>query len=95
MKTILIVDDEESIRMSLEGVLEDEGFRPVFAATGEEALSAIREENPDLVLLDIWMPGIDGLEAEPFESVTHPAANERLAGVGQCVLVRPLVECPL
>ena len=72
MKTILIVDDEESIRMSLEGVLEDEGFRPVFAATGEEALSAIREENPDLVLLDIWMPGIDGLETLKRAKDTWP-----------------------
>lgn len=62
MKTILIIDDEESIRFSLDGILQDEGFRPVFAATGEEGLEKIREENPDLVLLDIWMPGMDGLE---------------------------------
>lgn len=62
MKTILIVDDETNIRLSLEGVLQDEGFRPIFAAGGEEALEKIREDNPDLVLLDIWMPGIDGLE---------------------------------
>jgi two-component system, NtrC family, nitrogen regulation response regulator NtrX len=62
MKTILIVDDEINIRLSLEGILQDEGFRPVFSASGEEALDKIREENPDLMLLDIWMPGIDGLE---------------------------------
>lgn len=62
MKTILIVDDETNIRLSLEGILQDEGFRPIFAAGGEEALEKIREDNPDLVLLDIWMPGIDGLE---------------------------------
>jgi two-component system nitrogen regulation response regulator NtrX len=62
MKTILIIDDEESIRFSLDGILKDEGFRPVFASNGEEGLEKIREENPDLVLLDIWMPGIDGLE---------------------------------
>ncbi|SDL37417.1 two component, sigma54 specific, transcriptional regulator, Fis family [Geoalkalibacter ferrihydriticus] len=62
MKTILIVDDETNIRLSLEGILLDEGFRPVFSASGEEALDKIREENPDLMLLDIWMPGIDGLE---------------------------------
>lgn len=62
MKTILIVDDENSIRQSLEGILEDEGFRTAFAATGEECLSIIQSEDPDLVLLDIWMPGIDGLE---------------------------------
>ena len=62
MKSILIVDDEDSIRLSLEGILEDEGFRTSFAATGEECLSIIQAEDPDLVLLDIWMPGIDGLE---------------------------------
>ncbi|HEY5675023.1 MAG TPA: sigma-54 dependent transcriptional regulator [Malonomonas sp.] len=62
MENILIVDDEQSIRESLEGILEDEGFRTSVAASGEEALTAILSENPDLVLLDIWMPGIDGIE---------------------------------
>lgn len=62
MKHILIVDDEMSIRKSLEGILNDEGFQTSFAASGEECLDIIQEENPDLVLLDIWMPGIDGLE---------------------------------
>jgi len=62
MKSILMVDDETSIRQSLEGILEDEGFQTAFSATGEEALQVIQEEDPDLVLLDIWMPGIDGLE---------------------------------
>ena len=62
MKVILIIDDEESIRASLIGVLEDEGFRTVFAHNGEEGLRLLREENPDVVLLDIWMPGIDGIE---------------------------------
>ncbi len=62
MKNILIVDDEDSIRQSLEGILNDEGFRTAFAATGEECLDKIQTEDPDVVLLDIWMPGIDGLE---------------------------------
>ncbi len=62
MKSILIVDDENSIRQSLEGILEDEGFKTSFAATGEECLTLIQTEDPDLILLDIWMPGIDGLE---------------------------------
>ncbi len=62
MENILVVDDEQSIRESLEGILEDEGFRPSFAASGEEALQMVQDEDPDLVLLDIWMPGIDGLE---------------------------------
>lgn len=62
MKNILIVDDEKSICQSLDGILSDEGFHTSFAATGEECLDIIQEENPDLILLDIWMPGIDGLE---------------------------------
>ncbi len=62
MKHILIVDDEKTICQSLDGILSDEGFQTSFAASGEECLEVIQEENPDLILLDIWMPGIDGLE---------------------------------
>ncbi|MCK4501413.1 MAG: sigma-54-dependent Fis family transcriptional regulator [Desulfuromonadales bacterium] len=62
MHNILIVDDEKSIRDSLSGILLDEGFTPLTAESGEEALAKLREEKPDLVLLDIWMPGLDGLE---------------------------------
>jgi len=61
-KTILVVDDEKDIRISLTGILEDEGYQVVTAASGLEALESAREELPDLVLLDIWMPGMDGLE---------------------------------
>ncbi|MGD8923774.1 MAG: sigma-54 dependent transcriptional regulator, partial [Syntrophobacterales bacterium] len=61
-KTIMIVDDEPSIRTSLEGVLEDEGYKAIAASSGEEALKIMEEEVPDLVFLDIWMPGIDGIE---------------------------------
>ncbi len=62
MKNILIIDDEQSIRESLKGILQDEGFRTLFAESGEEGLALLKEESPDLVLLDIWLPGIDGLE---------------------------------
>lgn len=62
MQSILIVDDEKSIRESLTGILQDEGFFPATAANGEEALARVRDEKPDLILLDIWMPGMDGLE---------------------------------
>jgi len=74
MKSILIVDDEDSIRLSLEGILEDEGFKTAFAATGEECLQIIQEEDPDLVLLDIWMPGIDGLET--IRRIKHIRPNQ-------------------
>ncbi len=60
--TILIVDDEASILQSLKGLLTDEGFEVLTASNGYEALKVIEEESPDLVLLDIWMPGIDGID---------------------------------
>ncbi|HKL27006.1 MAG TPA: sigma-54 dependent transcriptional regulator [Desulfuromonadales bacterium] len=62
MHTVLIVDDEKSIRESLSGILLDEGFTPLTAESGEAALLLLRDEKPDLILLDIWMPGMDGLE---------------------------------
>lgn len=61
-KLILVVDDEESIRISLCGILEDEGYQVLHAENGADALDLIREEVPDLVLLDIWMPGMDGIQ---------------------------------
>lgn len=61
-KLVLIVDDEEDIRRSLAGILEDEGYQTVEAANGADALEVAREEVPDLILLDIWMPGMDGIQ---------------------------------
>ena len=58
---ILVVDDEAAIRRSLEGILKDEGFGVVLAEDGERALKLMAETTPALVLLDIWMPGPDGL----------------------------------
>jgi two-component system nitrogen regulation response regulator NtrX len=60
--SILIVDDEPSILQSLAGLLIDEGFDVRTASNGYEALKAIESESPDLVLLDIWMPGLDGID---------------------------------
>ncbi len=59
---ILIVDDEANIRKSLEGVLSDDGYACLHAAGGTEALELLTSRNPALVLLDIWMPGMDGIE---------------------------------
>jgi UDP-3-O-[3-hydroxymyristoyl] N-acetylglucosamine deacetylase len=61
-KKILVVDDEESVVKSISGVLEDEGFGVIKAKSGEEALVILRDEDPPVTLLDIWMPGIDGIE---------------------------------
>ncbi len=60
--TILVVDDEERITRSLAGILSDEGYRVQVASSGVEALKKVDDDLPDLVLLDIWMPGLDGME---------------------------------
>ena len=70
--SLLIVDDEPSILQSLGGLLSDEGFEVTTAANGYEALKMIDEESPDLVLLDIWMPGIDGVETLKEIKREHP-----------------------
>lgn len=59
---VLIVDDEITIIQSLEGILSDDGFEVMHAYNGYEALKKIETESPDIVLLDIWMPGMDGIE---------------------------------
>ena len=59
---VLIVDDEVGIIESLEGILSDDGFEVMHAFNGYEALKKIESQSPDIVLLDIWMPGMDGIE---------------------------------
>ena len=58
---VLIIDDESSIRFSLRGILEDDGHNVVEAASGEEGLELLAGDVPDLIFLDIWLPGKDGL----------------------------------
>ena len=70
--SILIVDDEPSIVQSLKGLLSDEGFDVMTAPNGYEALKLIESESPDLVLLDIWMPGIDGIETLKEIKASNP-----------------------
>jgi UDP-3-O-[3-hydroxymyristoyl] N-acetylglucosamine deacetylase len=62
MATVLVVDDEPQIRTSLRGILAEEGLRVLEAEDGRQALEVIQRENPELVILDIWMPDIDGLQ---------------------------------
>ena len=59
---LLIVDDEEGIRETLSGIFEDEGYNVTAVASGEEALGLLREQSPDLVLLDVWLSGMDGIQ---------------------------------
>ena len=62
MPNILIVDDEQGIRQSLKGVLEDEGYKASLAESGESCLEILGKHPFDVVLLDIWLPGMDGLD---------------------------------
>lgn len=60
---ILIVDDDPTIRSVLEAFLEDEGFTPILAANGRDAVEQAREEPPALILMDLMMPVMSGVEA--------------------------------
>ena len=71
-ETILVVDDEASICQSLKAILTDEGYQVQIAGSGEEAVKIVDEEMPQLVLLDIWLPGIDGLETLKAIKASHP-----------------------
>src|SRR3989337_2218003 len=59
---ILVVDDDLALSEMLGIVLRSEGFEPVFASTGEKALPKVREAKPDVVLLDLMLPGKDGID---------------------------------
>lgn len=63
MKTVLVADDELSIRKLYQRELQREGYNVVFATNAQEAILKARETVPDLVIMDIRMPGMDGLEA--------------------------------
>jgi DNA-binding response OmpR family regulator len=63
MRQVLVVDDEPHIRTVLRGYLEAEGFAVSEAADGEAAIRQVRRHAPDLMLLDVMLPGMDGLEA--------------------------------
>ena len=60
---LLVVDDEAGIRESLSSILEDEGYNVEAVASAEEALQRAASGDLEVILLDVWLPGIDGLEA--------------------------------
>jgi two-component system, NtrC family, nitrogen regulation response regulator NtrX len=83
MSEILIVDDESGIRDSLRGVLDDEGFRTEEAQSGEECVRLLGSRPFDVVLLDVWLPGMDGLETlQKIRELTNPPEVIMISGHG-------------
>ena len=70
---VCIIDDEEGIRFSLRGILEDEGYEVLEADSAENGLALLASEPVDLVFLDIWLPGMDGLAALERIQLTSPS----------------------
>ncbi|MBN2706388.1 MAG: sigma-54-dependent Fis family transcriptional regulator, partial [Deltaproteobacteria bacterium] len=71
-KNILIIDDEPAIRQSMSDIFQDEGYSVSCAEDGENALSLLEKETPDLIFLDIWLPDSDGLKLLPGFKKEHP-----------------------
>src|SRR5512135_3352636 len=69
---VMIVDDEEGIRETLSGIFEDEGYESITASSGEEAVKKAKENTPDIVLLDVWLTGMDGIQALQELKASHP-----------------------
>jgi len=73
--TVLVVDDEERIRSSLRGILSDEGFRVLDTDGGPAVMDLIERERPELILLDVWMPKLDGIELLRRIKAEQPATQ--------------------
>jgi CheY-like chemotaxis protein len=70
MTTILVADDKKNIRNFCKQELEEEGYRVILACDGREAIERVQEELPDLVILDLCMPRVGGLDAiEPIRAI--------------------------
>jgi CheY-like chemotaxis protein len=73
--TVLVVDDEPEVRRLLQDFLSDRGYEVLVAADAQEALASLDAHRPDLVLLDIAMPGMDGVEALRRIATGYPAVR--------------------
>ena len=83
MHSILIVDDEAGIRTSLAGILKDESYSASAVESGEECLELLRKSAFDVVLLDIWLPGIDGLDVlQKIREFDNPPEVIMISGHG-------------
>ena len=80
-KTVLIVDDETNIVISLEFLMQQAGYQVVIARSGEEALAQLSRLQPDVVLLDVMLPGIDG-----FDVLQHIRQTPHLQSIAVIML---------
>src|SRR5437899_11869989 len=94
-ESILVVDDEAGVRSSLAGILGDEGYAVETLESGEAALTALENGRYDRLLLDVWLPGIDGLEElsrvralDAEVPVMVISGHLRIDGADQAVRVR-------
>ena len=83
MHSVLVVDDEREIRESLRGILEEEGYKVLLAESGEACLDLLKKRTCEVVLLDIWLPGIDGLDTlERIRQMEDPPEVIMISGHG-------------
>ncbi|MRR18486.1 MAG: response regulator [Deltaproteobacteria bacterium] len=82
MKKVLLIDDDDSYRRVLEYNLETEGYEVLTASSGEDGLAAFHEQNPDLIITDMKMNGMSGLEL--LEAVKKVRADTRVIVITAC-----------
>ena len=83
MHSVLIVDDEAGIRQSLTSVLQDEGYEVEAVESAEDCLASLEKKSVDVVMLDIWLPGMDGLDAlEKIQALPAPPVVVMISGHG-------------
>jgi DNA-binding response OmpR family regulator len=75
LATILLIDDEESVRMVFKAALEQAGYHVLTAENGKQGLRLLKQQEVDLVLVDIFMSEMDGLELIPLLRQTRPASK--------------------
>ncbi len=81
MHNVLVVDDERDIRESLRGILEDEGYKVFVAESGESCMEQLKKRACEVVLLDIWLPGMDGLDTlERIRQMDSPPEVVMISG---------------
>ena len=94
---VLVVDDDEKIQEILEAIILDQGYRVVAVGTGEEAVKQVEKQHFDLVLLDLVLPGLDGVEAlQAIREKDEKAVIVIVTGYGDDpIAIRAISLCPL